>query len=59
MGDKMSGLEFFSSRCITCKYYAGIASEKMCLKDIPCLPEHEIESIRNELKIAGEAEKCL
>lgn len=59
MGDKMSGLEFFSSKCVVCKYYAGIEAEKICKRANPCLPEHELKSIQNDLKIAGEAEKCL
>lgn len=48
---KLKALEFFSSKCINCKDYAGVEVEKMCKREKPCISDREIKGIQRDLRV--------
>ena len=47
---KERAVEWFCNQCTKCRYYAGIANEKPCILEDPCMSEEEFKTVRAGLE---------
>lgn len=50
---KERAVEWFYTQCIHCRYYAGIANDKVCNWRDPCLSTEEIGIVKEHIKQEG------